>query len=93
MGYVALSSKHGGNIVGRGTKAYEEMLKVQDIIAICTSRISQMAALGVLEAGREWVYEKVKTSEMGRKAVLEAMDGLEEIIGGDGAMYVMGKLP
>jgi len=34
-----------------------------------------MAALGVLEARREWVYEKVKTLEMGRKAILEAMDG------------------
>ncbi|KAL7538983.1 hypothetical protein ACHAXR_008924 [Thalassiosira sp. AJA248-18] len=91
VGYIALSSKNGES--GRGTKAYEEMLKVQDTIAICTSRISQMAALGALQAGREWVYEQVKTLDTGRAAILEAMSSLEEIIGGDGAMYVMGKLP
>ena len=73
--------------------AYEQMLKVQDTIAICTSRISQIAALGALAAGREWVYEQVKTLEIGRKAILDAIGSLEEIIGGDGAMYVMGKLP
>jgi len=91
VGYIALSSKNGDT--GGGTKAYEEMLKVQDTIAICTSRISQMAALGALQAGREWVYEQVKTLDVGRAAILEAMSSLEEIIGGDSAMYVMGKLP
>ncbi|KAL7456492.1 hypothetical protein ACHAWC_009633 [Mediolabrus comicus] len=66
--------------------AYEQMIKVQDTIAICTSRISQIAALGALAAGREWVYEQVKTLEIGRKAILDAIIGsLEEIIGGDGA--------
>ena len=91
VGYIALSSKNGSE--GRGTVAYEEMLKVQDTIAICTSRISQMAALGALEAGREWVHDQVKTLDEGREAILGAMSSLEEIIGGDGAMYVMGKLP
>lgn len=90
-GYLAFSSKNGSE--GKGTQAYEQMLKVQDTIAICTSRISQMAALGALEAGRDWVSDQVKTLEVGRKAILEAMESLEEIIGGDGAMYVMGKLP
>ena len=95
VGYIALSSKmseiNGG--VGVGTVAYEQMLKVQDTIAICTSRISQMAALGALRAGRSWVYEQVKTLEVGRRVILEAIDPLDEIIGGNGAMYVMGKLP
>ncbi|KAL7549477.1 hypothetical protein ACHAWF_012755 [Thalassiosira exigua] len=91
VGYVVLSSKEGKS--GRGAECYREMLKVQDTIAICASRISQMAALGALEAGREWVYDRVRTLEEGRKAILDAMGGLEEIVGGDGAMYVMGKLP
>ena len=52
-----------------------------------------MAALGALEAGRDWVYDQVKTLEVGREAILGAMSSLEEVIGGDGAMYVMGKLP
>lgn len=90
-GYLVFSSKKGSE--GKGTIAYEEMLKVQDTIAICTSRISQMAALGALEAGREWVNKQVQTLDVGRDAILEAMSPLEEIIGGTGAMYVMGKLP
>eukprot|EP00578_Thalassiosira_sp_NH16_P029833 CAMPEP_0181076388 /NCGR_PEP_ID=MMETSP1071-20121207/392_1 /TAXON_ID=35127 /ORGANISM="Thalassiosira sp., Strain NH16" /LENGTH=495 /DNA_ID=CAMNT_0023157565 /DNA_START=532 /DNA_END=2019 /DNA_ORIENTATION=- len=91
VGYIALSSKHGDE--GRGTQVYEQMLKVQDTIAICTSRISQMAALGALRAGRDWVYDRVKTLDEGRAAILDSLSPLDEIIGGDGAMYVMGKLP
>lgn len=91
VGYIAFSSKNGSK--GKGTLAYEQMLKVQDTIAICTSRLSQMAALGALDAGREWVCDQVKTLEVGRNAILEAIVSLEEVIGGDGAMYVMGKLP
>jgi aspartate/methionine/tyrosine aminotransferase len=95
VGYIALSSKSShGNGKGRGSIAYEEMLKVQDTIAICTSRISQMAALGALEAGRSWVHEQVATLDVGRELILDAMRcSMETIIGGDGAMYVMGKLP
>lgn len=89
VGYVALSSGDGG----RGTRAYEEMLKVQDTVAICASRLSQLTALGALRAGRAWVDDQVRTLEDGRAAVLEALATLDERIGGDGAMYVMGKLP
>ena len=96
VGYIALSSScsnNDGATKGRGTVAYEEMLKVQDTIAICTSRISQMAALGALQAGRSWVYEQVATLDTGRTLILDAMKSMEKVIGGDGAMYVMGKLP
>ena len=95
VGYIAFSSKcRNGTEKGKGSIAYEEMLKVQDTIAICTSRISQMAALGALEAGRSWVHEQVATLDVGRKLILDAMKySMEEVIGGDGAMYVMGKLP
>lgn len=94
VGYVALSSRKGSNGGdGAGTVAYNEMLKVQDTIAICASRISQMVALGALQAGREWVYERVTTLDVGRAAIRNAMSPLEDIIGGNGAMYIMGKLP
>lgn len=97
VGYIALSSKNGsnsgGNGAGAGTVAYNEMLKVQDTIAICASRISQMAAVGALQAGREWVYERVKTLDIGRAAIKKAMSSLEDVVGGNGAMYIMGKLP
>ena len=97
VGYVALSSKNGNDSNdgngGKGTRAYEEMLKVQDTIAICTSRISQMAALGAMRSGRDWVYDRVRTLDAGRAAILGAMSSLKDVIGGNGAMYVMGKLP
>ena len=52
-----------------------------------------MAALGALRAGREWVHERVRSLDAGRAAILEAVSSLEDVVGGDGAMYVMGKLP
>ena len=94
VGYVAMSSKcsNDNESKGRGTIAYDQMLKVQDTIAICTSRLSQTAALGALKAGRSWVDEQVATLHIGRELILDAMSSMD-IIGGDGAMYVMGKLP
>jgi len=88
VGYIALSNE------GEFSKeAYQQMLKVQDTIPICTTRISQVAALGALSAGRSWVIDKVATLEIGRRAILSALEPLERVIGGSGAMYVMGKLP
>jgi len=73
---------------------YDEMLKVQDTIAIAPSRVAQVAALGALRAGRSWVHEKVATLSTGRNAIMQAMEPvLNPIMGGLGAMYVMGKLP
>ena len=69
------------------------ILKVQDTIPICVSRMSQIAAIGALDAGREWVYDRVSTLELGRKFILDALSPLEETMGGSGAMYVMGRLP
>ncbi|KAL7581132.1 hypothetical protein ACA910_005931 [Epithemia clementina (nom. ined.)] len=72
---------------------YEQMMKVQDTIPIAPPRISQVAALASLSAGKEWVQSRVATLNTGRQAILEALRPLEKIIGGSGAMYVMGKLP
>lgn len=68
-------------------------VQVQDTIPICTSRLSQIAALGALAAGRTWVSNKVKTLDSSREAILKALQPLETTIGGSGAMYVMAKLP
>ena len=69
------------------------MTKVQDTIPISPPRISQVAALAALSAGKEWVKSRVATLDTGRKAILGALEPMEKIIGGSGAMYVMGKLP
>jgi aspartate/methionine/tyrosine aminotransferase len=87
VGYVAINKS------ARGDEAYEHMLKVQDTIPICPARVSQIAALAAIDAGREWVAERVQTLDGGRQAILDALSPLEKIMGGTGAMYVMAKLP
>lgn len=77
----------------QGQDAYRQMVKVQDTIPICASRISQIAALGALSAGRQWVLDKVRTLDGSRELILDAMSSLECCMGGTGAMYIMGKLP
>lgn len=84
-GYVAIS-KEAGDL-------YDQMMKVQDTIPISPPRISQIAALGSMQAGKDWVRERVNSLETGRKAILDALSSLEHVMGGSGAMYVMGKLP
>jgi aspartate/methionine/tyrosine aminotransferase len=83
-GYLALSRSAPG--------LYEQMLKVQDTVPIAPSRISQMAALGALSAGRAWVAERFATLDVGRQAILRALGPLK-VMGGTGAMYVMAQLP
>ena len=83
-GYIAISRQTGD--------LYNQIMKVQDTIPIAPSRISQIAALGALTAGREWVKDNVTTLDTGRNAILSAMEPMEQIMGGSGAMYVMGKL-
>jgi aspartate/methionine/tyrosine aminotransferase len=68
------------------------MLKVQDTLPIAPPRISQIAALGALKAGTEWVREKYATLDPSRELILNALQPME-IMGGSGAMYVMAKLP
>lgn len=84
-GYVVVSKQSG--------ELYQQMRKVQDTIPICPARFSQHAAMGALSTGRTWVTDKVKTLKTGRDAILEALSPLEQVMGGSGAMYVMGKLP
>jgi aspartate/methionine/tyrosine aminotransferase len=83
-GYLALHRGAAG--------LYEQMLKVQDTVPIAPSRISQVAALGALRAGRAWVAERFNTLNGGRRAILRALEPLK-VMGGSGAMYVMAELP
>lgn len=55
--------------------------------------MSQLAALGSLSAGRNWVHKNVQTLEQSREAIIKALKPLDTIIGGSGAMYLMAKLP
>ena len=90
----ALAGYRCGYLTLPNEQTFNAMMKVQDTIPIAPSRISQVAALAALQdAGPEWVREKVDTLHVGRQAILEAMDCLPQTMGGNGAMYIMGKLP
>jgi aspartate/methionine/tyrosine aminotransferase len=84
VGYMTIS-KQAGDL-------YDQVMKVQDTIPICPSRISQIAALGSMSAGKDWVRHKIASLDEGRTAILDALSSLEMVMGGSGAMYVMGKL-
>ena len=72
---------------------WSNMLKVQDTLPIAPPRISQIAALGSLQAGPTWVRNQYATLDSSRQAILDAMKCLPRTMGGDGAMYIMGQLP
>lgn len=72
-----------------------QLLKVQDNIPICASIIGQKLALAALQAGPEWVLEKVKRLGENREVLLEALSPLGQgaVKGGEGAMYLWAQLP
>merc|ERR1712061_554444 len=74
----------------------DELIKVQDTIAICPAVASQKAALAALAAGRDWVREHVKGLSLNKHIVCSAIEtslGKERISGGSGAIYLMVQLP
>ncbi len=89
----ALAGYRIGYVVLPSLSLYQQMIKVQDTIPICPSRISQVAAVGAMQAGKEWVLQQYGTLSSGRQAILQALQGCPRIIGGQGAMYVMAQLP
>jgi katanin p60 ATPase-containing subunit A1 len=68
------------------------MLKVQDTLPIGPPRVSQIAALGALKAGKEWVRDQYATLDASRQLILDSLQPMETM-GGSGAMYVMAHLP
>ncbi|GLJ44169.1 hypothetical protein SUGI_0921720 [Cryptomeria japonica] len=87
VGYIAYPSE----VEGLGA----QLLKVQDNIPICASIIGQKLALYSLEAGPEWVRERVQNLIKNREILLDALSplGSSAIKGGQGAIYLWAKLP
>ena len=74
---------------------YPALLKAQDTNLICPPRISQHAAAGALEAGPQYVAEKLKTTAKVREIVLGELQALRDfchIPPGDGAFYLLLKV-
>lgn len=100
IGYLVLPRRNIGvddnnAAVTPSTTLYDNVMKVQDTIAIAPSHIGQIAAIGALQyAGQGWVQSKVRTLRAGRTAIYDALKILQpNVIGGSGAMYYMAQLP
>jgi aspartate/methionine/tyrosine aminotransferase len=69
--------------------------KIQDTILICPPVISQFAALGALQIGRNYCQEKVRTIEQVRQTILQQFTALENfcvIPPAHGAFYFLLKV-
>ena len=74
---------------------YDAVAKIQDTVLICPPLVSQVAALGALEAGRAYCLERRKQIEQVRTTVLQTLARLGdrcEPMCADGAFYVLLRL-
>ena len=74
---------------------YDAVAKIQDTVLICPPLVSQVAALGALEAGRRYCVERRKQIEQVRTTALRTLAGLGdrcEPVRADGAFYVLLRL-
>ena len=70
----------------------ESMEKIQDTNVICAPAVSQHAAVGVLDAGRRWVEERLESIAAVRRIALGALSGLGNRVTvprADGAFYFL----
>lgn len=70
--------------------------KIQDTIVICAPVISQYAALGCLQKGKEYCHQHLQEITKVRQVVSQQLKSLENlctISSGDGAFYFFLKIP
>jgi aspartate/methionine/tyrosine aminotransferase len=93
--YALAGYRCGYVAVHKQSNIFPQMLKVQDTIPIAPSRIAQIAAIEAVSlAGPAWVTERFATLNSSRTAIVAALSECSKVImGGNGAMYVMAKLP
>jgi len=71
------------------------MRKIQDTFVVCPPVVSQLAAVGCLKAGREWVAGRLEDMARTRAKVLEGLRTIHDLAewgAADGAFYVWVKL-
>lgn len=88
QGYIAYPEDGSGALAA-------QLLKVQDTIPVCPTQISQHVALEAVRQGRQWVTDQVKGLVSNREALVDALSplGQENVVGGEGAIYLFAKLP
>ena len=70
----------------------EAVQKVHDTNIICAPAVSQHAAVGVLDAGRPWVEERIEAIAAVRRIALDGLNGLGSRVTvprADGAFYFL----
>lgn len=70
----------------------EAVKKIHDTNVICAPAVSQHAAVGVLDAGRQWVEERLESIVAVRRIALDALSGLGDratVPRSDGAFYFL----
>ncbi len=75
---------------------FEPIRKIQDTNLICPPVISQWAAVGALEAGREYCRRQMPSMAAARRAVLEALQDASEVCSvpaAAGAFYLLLNVP
>jgi aspartate/methionine/tyrosine aminotransferase len=73
-------------------RLYMPVKKVQDTILICPPVISQWAAVGAMEAGRQYCAEKQQTTAEIHRIVLDELDDITDLVTvprADGAFYFL----
>jgi aspartate/methionine/tyrosine aminotransferase len=76
-------------------RLFESVQKIQDTLLICAPVISQYAAVGALQAGREYCRSKLASIAAVREKVLHELDSLRDICtvpAAEGALYVLIRL-
>jgi aspartate/methionine/tyrosine aminotransferase len=71
---------------------FESVEKIQDTLLICAPVISQYAAVGALQVGREYCRSKLTAINAVREQVLEELDGIRDLCtvpAAEGAFYVL----
>lgn len=71
---------------------FESVEKIQDTLLICPPVISQYAAVGALQAGREYCLSKLVSIATVRERVLEELEAIRDLCtvpAAEGAFYVL----
>ncbi len=74
---------------------FESVQKIQDTILICAPVVSQYAALGALQAGREYCFSRMHAISRVRDYVLQELATLGDLCAvpaAEGALYVLLRL-
>eukprot|EP00879_Flechtneria_rotunda_P018349 GHRR01019246.1.p1 GENE.GHRR01019246.1~~GHRR01019246.1.p1 ORF type:complete len:399 (+),score=104.95 GHRR01019246.1:337-1533(+) len=98
VGYIAYPGQQVlADIRAQDCCLRDQLLKVQDTIAICPSQLSQHMALAALQQGGSYVQDAIAALSHNRALIADALSPLgtegHGWVGGEGAIYFWAKLP